>query len=217
MPTKYGRKSKPVFKVVGWKSADGDKPAPAERQISAASRPSATIDRREMDDEIPFLKRSGDVMLEPDRDQLEIFVEALFRYAGGQGFVSLRAFYEDGGAKPFASRRQAWPAGLPFLIDAAEDDARRAANCPKPVVFCPPLATFRSNNGATEKDIAEGLALSVECDADPQMRALGSSRSSARHRHRAQRRHLDRPADRRASRQAASALAPGRAGNRPRR
>jgi hypothetical protein len=106
-------------------------------------------------------------MLEPNRDQLEIFVEALFRYAGGQGFVSLRAFYEDQ-PKPFRITPASLAGGLPFLIAAAEDDARRAANCLKPVVFCPPLATFRSNNGAAEKDIAEGLALSVECDADPQ-------------------------------------------------
>ena len=32
-------------------------------------------------------------MLEPDRDQLEIFVDAIFRHAKN-GFVSLRAFYE---------------------------------------------------------------------------------------------------------------------------
>src|SRR5262245_11196466 len=36
MPTKYGRKSKPVFKVVGWKSASGgEQAAPVERQITA--------------------------------------------------------------------------------------------------------------------------------------------------------------------------------------
>jgi hypothetical protein len=107
-------------------------------------------------------------MLEPDRDQIEIFVEALFRYAGGQGFVSLRAFYEDGSTKPFRITPTGLSGGLPFLISAAEDDARRAANCPKPVVFCPPLATFHSNNGATEADLEEGLALSVECDTYPQ-------------------------------------------------
>lgn len=56
MPTKYGRKSKPVFKVVGWKSADSDKPAPVERQISAREVQQAKqmIATREMDDEIPF-------------------------------------------------------------------------------------------------------------------------------------------------------------------
>jgi hypothetical protein len=32
-------------------------------------------------------------MMEPDRDQLEIFVNALFRHAGTGGYVSLRAFF----------------------------------------------------------------------------------------------------------------------------
>jgi hypothetical protein len=54
MPTKRGPKSKPVFKVVGWKSADGsDQPAPVERQITA-KQASDEVYRREMDDEIPF-------------------------------------------------------------------------------------------------------------------------------------------------------------------
>ena len=38
-------------------------------------------------------------LLEPDRDQIEIFTEALFRHAGKQGFVSVRAFHEDRAAK----------------------------------------------------------------------------------------------------------------------
>jgi hypothetical protein len=53
MPTKYGRKSKPAFKIVGWKSADGDKPAPVERQITARQA-KREIDQSEMDDSIPF-------------------------------------------------------------------------------------------------------------------------------------------------------------------
>jgi hypothetical protein len=51
MPTKFGRKSKPVFKIVGWKSADSDKPAPVERQITPAQAKQA-IDA--YDDKIPF-------------------------------------------------------------------------------------------------------------------------------------------------------------------
>jgi hypothetical protein len=54
MPTKFGRKSKPVFKVVGWKSASGgEAPAPAERQITA-KQASEEVYRHEMDDSIPF-------------------------------------------------------------------------------------------------------------------------------------------------------------------
>jgi hypothetical protein len=53
MPTRYGRKSKPVFKIVGWKSASGEGPAPVERQITAQEA-KREVDRREMDDEIPF-------------------------------------------------------------------------------------------------------------------------------------------------------------------
>jgi hypothetical protein len=82
-------------------------------------------------------------MLEPDRDQLEIFVNAIFRHAK-LGYISLRAFYECED-KPFRiSPVQVVNGNLKFLIDVAEDDARRAAQFPKPVVFCPPLATFEN-------------------------------------------------------------------------
>ena len=106
------------------------------------------------------------MLLEPDRDQIEIFVEALFRYAGGDGFVSVRAFLEDGGAA-FRISPVALKGGLRFLIEVAEDDARRAAQFPKPVVFCPPLAVFSNKDRAREADVLLGLVLSVECDKRP--------------------------------------------------
>jgi AAA domain-containing protein len=106
-------------------------------------------------------------MLEPDRDLIEIFVDALFRHAGREGFVSLRAFYEDDSAKPFRITPTALAGGLRHVIDAAEDDARRAANDRKRVVFCAPLAVFCNRERARESDIALGLALSVECDHHP--------------------------------------------------
>jgi RecA-family ATPase len=106
-------------------------------------------------------------MLEPDRGQLEGFVDALFRHAGKDGFVSLRAFHEDDSAKPFRISPTSLAGGLKFLLDVAEDDARRAANTPKSVVFCPPLATFTNKERAREQDIAQGFALSVECDQRP--------------------------------------------------
>jgi|SRR5262245_5373498 len=49
MPTKFGRKSKPVFKVVRWKIADAEQPAPIERQIAPQQ-----AEHEIMDDEIPF-------------------------------------------------------------------------------------------------------------------------------------------------------------------
>jgi hypothetical protein len=105
--------------------------------------------------------------MQPDIDQLEVFVDAMFRHAGAKGFVSLRAFYEDDSRKPFRITPTALSGGLPFLIEAAQDDANRAANFPKPVVFAPPLAVFADKVSAKEADIIEGLAITVECDARP--------------------------------------------------
>jgi hypothetical protein len=53
MPTKYGRKSKPVFKIVAWRTADTGATVPAERQITA-QKAKQEVDDREIDDEIPF-------------------------------------------------------------------------------------------------------------------------------------------------------------------
>jgi len=105
--------------------------------------------------------------LEPDRDQIGTFVDAIFRHAGPRGFVSIRSFLEEED-KPFRINATSLAGGLPFLIDVAEDDARRAAQNPKPVVFCPPLAVFVDKDHAREQDLVAGLALSVECDQHPQ-------------------------------------------------
>jgi hypothetical protein len=107
------------------------------------------------------------VTLEPARDQLEIFIEGLFRHADQRGIVSLRAFYENDAKKPFRITPTALTDGLKFLMDAAMDDARRAAQAPKAIVFCPPIACFTTKDQAREKDLFEGFALSVECDARP--------------------------------------------------
>src|SRR5262249_46310757 len=106
-------------------------------------------------------------LLEPNRDQLEIFIEGMFRHCGKDGVVSLRAFYDDGGNTSFRITPISLKGGLSFLVDAAEDDARRAANDPKPIVFRPPVATFKSKNGAAEKDLLEGPVLCVELDENP--------------------------------------------------
>src|SRR5215475_9633219 len=107
--------------------------------------------------------------LEPNRDQIEIFVEALFRHCAtkdGGGIVSLRAFYE-GSDNVARITPTSLKGGLQFLMEAAEDDARRAANSPKPAVFCPPVAVFAPTGKAREEDLLEGPALSIELDAEP--------------------------------------------------
>jgi hypothetical protein len=103
------------------------------------------------------------LLLEPDRDQIEIFTDALFRHVGSDGFVSLRAFTHDN--KPFCTEAIGLNHGLKPLMDAAQDRARRAAQARESVVFCPPVATFSNARHATEKDIYEGPALSVELDS----------------------------------------------------
>jgi hypothetical protein len=107
-------------------------------------------------------------VLEPDRDQLEMFGDALLRHVSNSGYVSVRAFYEDASGKSFRISPASLKGGLKFLFDVLEDDARRAAQSPKPVVFCPPLCTFVNKEHAREQDILEGFALSVECDNHPQ-------------------------------------------------
>jgi hypothetical protein len=106
-------------------------------------------------------------VLEPDRDQIEIFVDAIFRHASPQGFVTVRSFLEEQD-RVFRITPAAITTDRKFMIDVCEDDARRAAQNPKPVVFCPPLATFLNKDHAREQDLLEGLALSVECDQYPQ-------------------------------------------------
>jgi hypothetical protein len=106
-------------------------------------------------------------LLEPDREQLRIFVEAIFHHSGDKGFASLRAFIEGTSDEKFRITPTGLSGGLDHLIEAAEDDARRAAQNPRPVVFCPPLAVFSNNRQAREVDVALGLVISVECDQHP--------------------------------------------------
>ena len=131
--------------------------------------------------------------LEPDRAQIEIFVEAMFRYAGTDGYVSVRSFLADNATFRISTAKL--KGGLRHLIDVAEDDARRAANDPKQVVFCPPIAVFNGPDGwrARQEDLLKGLALSVECDQHPD-EALNTARGSPRPRHldRQKRRTVDR-------------------------
>jgi hypothetical protein len=113
--------------------------------------------------------------LEPNRNQIEIFVEGMLRHCRKDGVVSLRAFYESED-KSFRITNVSLKGGLSFLMEAAEDDARRAANHPKPVVFCPPVAVFAPTGRAREIDLLEAPAFSIELDKNPRTALEGLQR-----------------------------------------
>ena len=81
-----------------------------------------------------------------------------------QPWVLLRAFHDGGGGPPFQSSGVKLNGNLDQLIDAAYSGAKRAASNREKIVFCPPIATFNNSKHAREQDLAEGLALSTECD-----------------------------------------------------
>jgi hypothetical protein len=101
--------------------------------------------------------------LKPDKEALRGFVYAMFRYAGSEGYASLRSFVE-GDTKSFRIIPVGLNGGPGFLCEAAADEAYRAANAPERVVFCPPLAIFLYPDNAKQSNLLAGLALSVECD-----------------------------------------------------
>jgi hypothetical protein len=105
------------------------------------------------------------------RDQIETFVNALFRYADEGSFVQMRAFRDDidGVWRPERWRAEAINgSGLRHIVDAAADLASECAAAPEPVVFAGPVATFKIADRAAEKDLRNGLVLTVECDEAPE-------------------------------------------------
>ena len=98
-----------------------------------------------------------------DRDAVTSFVDCLFRYA--TGYVNLRAFHDlkDGAPPLFV---EAVKIGAPDFIERVCERIREAGAHAEPFVFCPPICTFSEPNGAATENIAEGVALSVECDAN---------------------------------------------------
>ena len=57
-------------------------------------------------------------------------------------------------------------AGLEVLVDHATRQAIRAANSTRPAVFAPPVVTFVGTR-TRERDLGNGLVLSVEADHAP--------------------------------------------------
>jgi hypothetical protein len=105
----------------------------------------------------------------PDRSQLETFVRTTFKHAAAaDNVVSLRAFVDDSSNRKFKITAVKLNGDLNVLVEAAYRLAELAACAPDKVVFCPPVATFNNAKHAREQDLAEGLVLSIECDAHPQ-------------------------------------------------
>jgi putative DNA primase/helicase len=102
-----------------------------------------------------------------DPEQVAAFVDALFRYADGGSWVSLRGFRDDVDNEPPIDIKGVPVNGnLSSITGAATALARTCANYQFPAVFCPPIATFSDRKKATEAALKNGLALSVELDAD---------------------------------------------------
>jgi hypothetical protein len=108
----------------------------------------------------------------PNYEDLKTFFDCLFRHAHQDGIISLRTFVKNGTRdfplwNPFPTVPVGGERGHSALslIDHA---AGIAANTKKAAVFCPPVATFKTAHSAKAEDLLEGLALSVECDDNPQ-------------------------------------------------
>jgi hypothetical protein len=118
-------------------------------------------------------------LLEPDHDQIKKFVDAIFCNVKMDGFVSLRAFYQDNkvfkitsleigrSCDPTSAKRKLDRGMANVLINVATREAARAAQESKPVNFCPPLTVFNNRKKAREEDITQGPVISVEADSPP--------------------------------------------------
>jgi hypothetical protein len=106
-----------------------------------------------------------------DHTEIGRFVNALFLYADRNSFASLRAFRDDAdGAWGYEN----WSTiritdTLDGVIAAASRFADACAAAPVAVCFAPPVATFDNPNKADQASLANGLVVSAELDAHPQL------------------------------------------------
>jgi AAA domain/Primase C terminal 2 (PriCT-2) len=104
--------------------------------------------------------------LQPNREDVAAFVQVLFRHANPESYINLRAFNDVRDDQP-PLFIEAVKVGAPNLIDRTIARIAETAAHPEPAVFCPPVCTFCTPNGAKASDLSEGVALSVECDERP--------------------------------------------------
>jgi hypothetical protein len=107
--------------------------------------------------------------VEVSAEDLAAFVDALFRHADQGSWISLRGFRDDvDNEPPVVIKAVPMNGDLGKVTAAAVSAARYCATYQHPAVFCPPVATFGDREKATEAALANGLALSVELDANPE-------------------------------------------------
>lgn len=106
------------------------------------------------------------VLLVADRLELARFVNAAFRHADEGTAVLLRSFAEGSSEVLRSVRVPIDAANLEAVIDHAAHLATKAANTARPALFAPPVATFQGSR-ARERDLANGLVLTVEVDHAP--------------------------------------------------
>ena len=107
--------------------------------------------------------------IEVSAEQMAAFVDALFRHADLGSWISLRGFRDDKDDEPPVSIKAVPMNGdLGKIAAEAVGIARYCATYRYPAVFCPPVATFGDRKKATEAALANGLALSVEIDDNPE-------------------------------------------------
>jgi hypothetical protein len=116
--------------------------------------------------------------LSADRVQLQRFIDATFPYADRDSFVSLRCFRDDVDG---IALRDEWrcvrvTGNADDLVDAAEDLATLAALDDAPIVFAPPVCSFKTADKADAANLANGLVITAELDSNP---AAGRARLEA--------------------------------------
>jgi len=107
--------------------------------------------------------------LSADRVQLQRFIDATFPYADRDSFVSLRCFRDDVDG---IALRDEWrcvrvTGNADDLVDAAEDLATLAALDDAPIVFAPPVCSFKTADKADAANLANGLVITAELDSNP--------------------------------------------------
>ncbi len=101
----------------------------------------------------------------PYKPDIKTFVNAMFRYADTESFISLRAFPQhDRGKPPSFIVPVPLSEGMDNLIDLAANGALRAATETPVAVFSPPVCTFKSAHPASMENLADGVAISVDID-----------------------------------------------------